>query len=346
MNPYSIELARTLAQFRGVVLLTPSSAREGLEAELDGVTIRRVLPSNLPSTRGRQGVRLVCGVLLLAVYGSRRHTLIVSWTRTLLEDLFLLILARAGTTVVVVQHNFDFRAPVHFMRRFIRRRLLANATAVATHSRSLAERLSIEHGRKILVCHHPLYVWWTRRYGIHHEAAGERRAVFIGALRADKGLEELVAILKLVQAAGEGPVILRFTGPGALSTRTRAALEECGVVVEEPGHAGFVSDEEMARAILASRCCIAPYVDVSQSASVTLAISLGIPVIAYDTGGLSELVRDADLVPLFDRMTFAAKLGARLDGYGASSSLIMSPEEWEARTTSSWRSVVEGVNSA
>jgi len=81
-------------------------------------------------------------------------------------------------------------------------------------------------------------------------------------------------------------------------------------------HAGPYSHEELAAFLAASWCVLTPYAWATQSSVIALAAGAGLPVVATDVGGLSEMVlpgESGEMVPVGDATAMAEACARVLD---------------------------------
>ncbi|HVT66033.1 MAG TPA: glycosyltransferase [Mycobacteriales bacterium] len=311
INPYGRELLNVLS--RGGMSGTAS-----FPADMEWVpdigpdfAIRRVLPGNHPSAKWRQVLRLAHGMCLLVVAAARRNTILISWTRTTVEDLLLCLLAGVGCDVISIAHNAELRgSPSRMRNRAYQRRMRTSARVVAHTPEALQQCLAHVGGNgNGHIARHPLYLAWVEAFASSRKSStGEvKRLVLLGAVRDDKGAVDIVRIMSLLPSSLREQVQLTFAGPGRLEPDTAKSLDNLGVRVLGPFDK-FVTDKELGEILAEADLCIAPYRRVTQSGSVMLALSVGLPVLAFATGGLIQTVSPQGLVPPDDMEAFAKAL--------------------------------------
>jgi glycosyltransferase involved in cell wall biosynthesis len=144
---------------------------------------------------------------------------------------------------------------------------------------------------------------WRERWNAQN---GERVVLFAGFLRQDKRLD------LLIRAARDWPTERRLAVVG----EDRGSWEHCRALAATNGvelHAdvGFASLDDFTAALAAADLVVAPYERASQSGVLSISRQLGVPTLAADVGGLSEL---ADRTfPAGDVTALAAAIEDALD---------------------------------
>lgn len=318
VNPYGHELAHVLAMHGLVTHVVPVDAPETRCV----LTTRRLLPANRAgSAKHRQAWRLLRALAVMA----RRHDVVVAaWTRSSLDEVVLWLLTLLGRRVVFVWHNPVHRVPLPRLREATMR-LLARRAVVVTHHRLLAGMAAERHGVTARVARHPLYLVVLSENRVRRE---EPRGVVAFALnRADKGYDDAV---RAVLAAK--PPSLTLVGKGAPRLEDVAALKASGVEVTVVGGADFADERDVLGAVASAEVLLAPYREVTASGSVMLALSLGVPVVAYDAPTLRDL--PVTLVPEGDVEALAGAL------HGGTSMDDRQRIEWQTAAIEEWASAV------
>lgn len=119
--------------------------------------------------------------------------------------------------------------------------------------------------------------------------AGPLRLLFVGRLEAQKNVARLIDALALV----EGKVQLRIVGDGALRSQLEQRVAQCGLPVE---FAGSLFGDDLLRAYAEADAFVLPS-DREGMALVALeAMAAGLPVIATDVPGNTELIAGRGLL--------------------------------------------------
>jgi glycosyltransferase involved in cell wall biosynthesis len=179
------------------------------------------------------------------------------------------------------------------------------------------------------------------RLGLRDEP---RVVVFFGAIRPYKGLDVLLEALPRIRAAGPGCRLLVAGEPlGGDLAVDRAHAERLGVGGAVSFTERYLSAGEVACHVRAADVAVFPYRRVWESASIRVAIALGCPVVASDTGGLGEVIRDGDtgrLVPPGDSEALARAVIEALGDPAAAAARAGRALDEEHRLRS-WRVVAE-----
>ena len=263
VNPYGRELAAQLAARYDVTVVIPGDA----EWRPRGVRVLPVLPYSRGAAVAAQALRLVRGWLVVLGLALGRAQWVVVWSR---RDSFVLALVARLRRVHVVLHN---PGP----RDTLPPRLKRAATTLVVHAPSLA----VEGAA---VCAHPLYTHWLADHSGAPRArsTGPIRLLLLGAARPDKGdgVPDLPDGVTLVVCGKRPPV----SGPN----------------VEDRTSRTFVPDAVLAETLLSCDALLAPYTGATQSGTVALAVTAGLPVVGYDSGAVADLAGRNGLVSIGD----------------------------------------------
>lgn len=146
--------------------------------------------------------------------------------------------------------------------------------------------------------HHPAYSFY-RRWDSGTPGPGEKPSIlFFGNIRAYKGLDVLIEAFARVRKELEAELVVAgefYTDPRPLKERVRAL----GLDGEVRWTGGYVPNREVPALFRRAHVVALPYRSATQSGIVPLAYQFGVPVIASDVGGLSEVVRDGRTGLLF-----------------------------------------------
>lgn len=294
VNPYGRELAAQLAAAgHRVTAVIPGDA----EWRPAGVDVRAVLPYNRmgAGSVARQAVRLLRGLLVMRRPATQY---VVVWTRTRWEEALFALLARTRRVIVIV-HNPGARDTGG-------RGLRARASTLVVHSPSLVTGV----GGPVAVCAHPLYVnWlaWAAPGPRPERTDGRLRLLLLGHRRADKGFDLLPAVFAALPGDVRDRVEVVVCGKGA-------PPEGLGVRVEDRTSRDFVPDRDVAAALVSCDALLAPYTGATQSGTVALAVTAGLPVLGFASGAIAELAGDDGLVPEGDVAALAARIARAADG--------------------------------
>jgi|GEM_PF-6746460 len=305
-SPYGRELAALLAGAGWPVVLRCPRDVAWLP---DAVPAEAVLGGTRADGLARHTVRRLVGPLA-SVWRARHGVLLTPWVRDAWEALVFTVAARAGVVCVAVAHN-PLPARARPGRAGAGEARYARAARVAVaHSPALARDAETLLGRPVRVAAHPPCPALLAALGDASPPAGPgadarparpARVLALGALRADKGPDDLAA----VAAALPRGTRLQVVGPGRLPGCVAAVAAATGVVLERSSD-GFATDAEVVAAVRGADLLLAPYRAATASATVALALTAGLATVGYASGTLVDLLTPASVVPVGD----AAALGA------------------------------------
>ncbi len=295
INPYGLELSSVIASCGYRVDLWCVENRSDAPG---GVRLRSRLA--IGRGRGASGRAILRRRLLgpLETICSVRFSqpLIVVWIRDPWDAFLFCARALVGGKTIFIHHN-----PISARRRRglaggLERILLRLSDISVVHSHRLATAAAKSTAR-VRVAAHPPYRETTRnvnRSEPHPRIAAEDPVVaFVGALRADKGADEILPIA--VNAASCWT--LRVLGPDAIPTATAERLSTNGVNCEHIGSGAGPTDQELLEGLTTADVMIAPYNSVTESGSLHLALSLNLPVLGYDSDGVRHIINGDSLAP-------------------------------------------------
>ena len=146
--------------------------------------------------------------------------------------------------------------------------------------------------------HHPAYSFY-RRWDSESPGPGEKpRILFFGNIRAYKGLDVLIEAFARVRRELEAELVVAgefYSDPRPLKERVRAL----GLDGHVSWTGAYVPNREVPALFRRAHVVALPYRSATQSGIVPLAYQFGVPVIASDVGGLSEVVLDGKTGLLF-----------------------------------------------
>jgi len=337
VNPYAVEVAALLTRdaARHVVLVDAANSDHEPPAP---VRWRRVLPANfVDAGRMSQGGHLLRGLGVTLWAALRGHVVVVAWYRWSLEAFALAALGACGRPVVVVDHNPVPRFRESRVARTARRALLRRARVVVVHAERLRALVDPVASSKVVVCPHPPYTHSAPRTA---EPAPELDGdlhwlAFIGRMRRDKGVHLLPDVLARVPEERRRRLGLVLCGMGEVPRDVRQRLQELDVTVRELVTRDPIPEATLHAVLAARPLVLAPYVAATQSGSVILALSMGCRVLAFDKGGIPDVVAPEGLVPNNDLDAFAEALST---GRGGSS--VLPAAEWVDRAAEAWSDAV------
>ena len=306
----------------------------------DGV---RLVPSmRLRPGASRTQAAISQSLTLLHLVGSvvGGGVLVVAWTRTAADGMVLGILARVTRRVYTVVHNPVPRQQTTVVRRLADNWLLTGSTCVF-HSEALRAAANSGAWRAVVI-DHPPYAQLVHRYGRTSSATVLGRVAVLGQLRSDKSPGDIAAVLR--QLPRQRGLSVRFTGKGTLTSELVEAAE--GLDLIDSMRPRGVGEEEMVDAVREASVVLAPYRGATQSGSVVLAVTFGVPVVAYDAGAMREHVPPGRLVPVGDSKAMALVAGDVLlyPPIARSEPARNSPGEvaaWRDRVSDAWAEMLD-----
>lgn len=341
VNPYGTEIADLLRRQGHRVVLVDASNSE--HRPPDGVAWRRLLPANFgPRTKAQQLRRLARGLGATLWAGARGDTVLVSSVGLPAENIALAGLAALGRPVVLVQHDPVRRRAESRVSAWGRRQILLRSTVAVVHAERLRRDVDPAAWDHVVVCPHPPYSATVpvAPPATPVDADGRRWVAFIGNLRRDKGIDLVPEVLARVPEAERRRLGLVVCGRGALDDATWQRLRDLGLAVRDLTSPEPVPQEVLLDVLAQRPLLLAPYVAATQSGSVILALTMGCRVVAFDQGGIPDVVDDEGLVPTGDLDAFAAAVAA---GRGGASRLPVA--EWVEVAAEAWSSAVREAES-
>ena len=145
---------------------------------------------------------------------------------------------------------------------------------------------------------HPAYSFYRRWDSETSRPGGKPSILFFGNIRAYKGLDVLIEAFARVRKELEAELVVAgefYSDPRPLKDRVRAL----GLDGDVRWTGAYVPNREVPALFRRSHVVALPYRSATQSGIVPLAYQFGVPVIASDVGGLSEVVRDGRTGLLF-----------------------------------------------
>ncbi|WP_371706710.1 glycosyltransferase [Pseudarthrobacter sp. NIBRBAC000502772] len=308
INPYGIELASIIAAAGYEVDLWCTENRSFTP---EGVKLHpKLVGQRRHNSLLRLAVRRLIEPMRISTSAPRRSALIIVWTRNPWDALVFAIRALVGGKTIFIYHNPDTVRRRPGLPGVMERLLLRVSTLCVVHSSRLRASANAS-ANTIRIAAHPPYSVTTRR---PRRAAGTgnlKNAVpvvaFVGALRHDKGVNDLVGIAERVMR----PFVLRILGPERIPASTSELLRATGATCEYVGSAGGPTDDELINGLESADVMIAPYRSVTESGSIHMALSIRVPVLAYESPGVAHIINAASTAPT--RKEFGDLLAKYLD---------------------------------
>lgn len=229
------------------------------------------------------------------VYGSPRHPFLRKVSQLFFYS-WLRVVRMSGLRLVWTAHNVLPNAPVFADDLTARRRLVAAANLVISHSQAtLAElaELGIIPKKSTVIPHGPYEITLERKQlRTPASTPGPRKFVFFGRVDPYKGVDTLVKAFS--ELPPELDVQLVVAGE-CRDPSLRASLNELARHSSRPIELRFqrIADEEVSRLLESADAVVAPYRRSTTSGTALLALSHGRPLVVPDLPGLAELPDDA-----------------------------------------------------
>jgi glycosyltransferase involved in cell wall biosynthesis len=210
---------------------------------------------------------------------------------------------------------------------------LLRGACVVVHSDWLRSLAATDFPQAV-VAPHPPYGRTVEAVGLPATSEPDARVFcFVGALRHDKGADDLLELARRT----ERPWRLRIIGPDRMSMDVEQAVRSAGVSVEytEPQPP---SDEALIHAMAASAAMLAPYSAPTASGSVHLAVALGLPVLGLASTSFEKLV------PEENQATDIAALALLVDQFvGPAIRAVPRPGAADLSVANAWAEAIRGA---
>jgi colanic acid/amylovoran biosynthesis glycosyltransferase len=138
----------------------------------------------------------------------------------------------------------------------------------------------------------------------------------IARLSPEKGLTSLIRALKILKDEGYN-LELRLGGDGPMREQLKALTNEIGIA-EQVHFLGYLTENEVGKELYNSDLFVLPSFVEGLPVSAMEAMAIGLPVIATNVGGTSELIEDGRtgiLVRPSDPQSIAAAILKMIDDY-------------------------------
>ena len=318
--PYDHALAAGLARAGAEVTLVTSHFRFGAAPQPDGYARRELFYPVSSHLFRRSRLRLPLKVVehpfgLAALRATRGDVLHVQWLVPELDGR----LFRPHLPAVFTAHDLLPRRTA--ARERLWAGLMSRFDRVVVHSENGRETLA-RLGVDARVIPHPVF-----RGEVRHEDDGGT-VLALGVIRAYKGLEDAIEATRRAGAklvvAGDPVEPLPAAADGHVEWRL-----------------GYLPEVEVERALADATVAVFPYrPELDQSGALLRALGAGVPVVAYDVGGIAEPVRRFDagrVVPAGDVQALSEAIAEVLaDPAPARAGALRAREEltWEAAARS------------
>ena len=216
-------------------------------------------------------------------------------------DLVRRVRKRSAAVILFLCHNVfpHERMGSRHLETILVRMAFRRVDGFLVQSRDLARQVrKVRPDVPVRRVRHPAYSFY-RRWDSETPGPGEKPSIlFFGNIRAYKGLDVLIEAFARVRKELEAELVVAgefYSDPGPLKERVRAL----GLDGAVSWTGGYVPNREVPALFRRAHVVALPYRSATQSGIVPLAYQFGVPVIASDVGGLSEVVRDGKTGLLF-----------------------------------------------
>jgi len=190
----------------------------------------------------------------------------------------------------ILPHERPALPGINSLLNWAARRAFSRADGFLTHSQALVNEIAeIRKGAVVRRIFHPVYDFYSpagsgRRGDVPH-------LLFFGNVRPYKGLDVFLRALALVR--GEMKVEATVAGEFYVDASPyRTMVRQLGLEQAIRWQDHYIPNEEVPGLFEAADLVVLPYIEATQSGVVPLAYRFGVPVIASNVGGLSEVVHD------------------------------------------------------
>tara|TARA_R110001592_G_scaffold228395_4_gene484945 strand:+ start:2648 stop:3751 length:1104 start_codon:yes stop_codon:yes gene_type:complete len=216
-----------------------------------------------------------------------------------LWDVFLFPFLSKYTRIKTIHDVELHRGEDGFINRFFHRQSFKNSEKFIVLSKKYVSLL-IEKGiesKNIKVIPHASFSYYDNDSSKDVFNAFSKKILFFGRIEKYKGLNILLDAFKLIKNK-EPNAILRIVGSGDVSIYQKK-LELLSSDIEL--HNRWIEDNEVKGFFKDITLLVLPYIHASQSGVIPLAYSLGVPVLAFNVGCISEQLIDNEtgiLIPV------------------------------------------------
>lgn len=278
-NPYGTEISRIISQCTNGAVV--HFTRRSRPYAAPNTRQAAVLPSSTGTRRSLfHELHYLTGLLRFFFSTLLRQPVAVfPWISNKWEALFARTLQILGTSTVIIVHNptiaRDDIDRINFLRG-----VRKAADVLVVHTEYLASLMTAP----AMVAAHPSYATWVsflENSQASHLSNSDSHwrpcAIYLGSKRADKGFYELPDIAGNLADRGIDLIVCVgiFEEDDVRDLRTHANVEIVG------DGSRYLKDEEIYDSLSRADVVVAPYHDVTVSGTVVLALTLGLPVVAY-----------------------------------------------------------------
>lgn len=157
----------------------------------------------------------------------------------------------------------------------------------------------------------PPYINWVENDFDREDASDKKAVLFVGRLEIEKGLPYLLKAMTLLPDG----VKLRVAGDGTRRGDYERLTQKLRLA-DRVTYLGWLNQDQLAREYTAARMVVLPSLMESFSISGVEALNAGVPVVAFDVGGISAWLKDGEygyLVPPLDVLAMAQRMNELLE---------------------------------
>lgn len=307
VNPYGSELAELLARAgMSVSLWLPAKSKLICRGRSRGY---RLLGDSVSTDGPVQHVirRLTIPLVFVLIATIRREAVVLVWIRGSYEAGVFAAANRLHMlkSLVFLDHNPIVGRNSGSSSKSVMAFLRASTTVNVVHGRSLVTNVHSAHAdSRTAVIPHLRYEGWVEMLAVRERRVQARLGVavqnactvlFVGALRPDKGWQEMARLMAKLDPAH---CVISIAGTGTLPEDVDQLLSRRGFRTDLQLSDKSLSDFEIASALVKADVVLAPYPLATASGTVMLAVSAGVPVLGFDSPGISDVLTDSSTVPV------------------------------------------------
>lgn len=306
VNPYGSELADLLAGAGQSVSLWLPAKSKLISSERSRE--HRLLGDSVSTDGLVQHVirRVAIPLVFVLIATIRRESVVLVWIRGSYEASLFAAANRMRMlkSLVFLDHNPIAGRNSGSSSKPVMSFLRASTTVNVVHGRSLVINVPPRAEARTAVIPHLRYGGWVEMLDVTQRRAQSRagsdventcRVLFVGALRPDKGWKEMA---RLIAELDPAHCVVAIAGTGRIPQDVDQLLSTRGYRTELHVSEKSLSDLEIASALVKADVVLAPYPLATASGTVMLAVSAGVPVLGFDSPGISDVLTESSTVPV------------------------------------------------